>query len=441
MILSQGVSYICYDIAYKRQFTKTSPSLSVALFLILLVSFSAMGCNSHRRGGAKVSVTKDTATAYISSIEFTPIINVYIENSGSMDGYVKGQTEFEQIVYNYLVDLKQIRIAKELNLNYINSKILPQQDDINDFIEKLEPSSFKAKGGDRGTSDIALMIKDILSEMNDSVVSVFISDCIFSPGKGKNAEDYLINQQIGIKNYIGDYIHDHPNFAVVGYRCMSHFEGLCYDKNDSGKYFKGSRPFFIWLFGGQGAINRIRIEMQKNNRPLKGVENIFTVFTGGIDIPESDYAIKIKSGNFELDKTDPKHSIMNLKADKGGRIRFSVEVNYAPYILSDDYLRNTELYELSDPKFKLVSVEPIKEYKKYNYVLTFETNHVHPTTLEVLIKTATPTWPELYNDNDGNEISENNADKTFGIKYMAEGIASAIIKKDYYTRMTININK
>ena len=423
-----------------RQLTNTSLSLFLATLLLLFVGFSTMGCKSHR-GSRKSSETKDTATAYISAVEFSPIINVYIENSGSMDGYVKGQTEFEQIVYNYLVDLKQIRIAKELNLYYINSQILPQQDDIRDFIEKLEPSSFKAKGGNRGTSDIALMIKDVLNEMNDSIVSIFISDCIFSPGKGKNAEEYLVNQQIGIKNFIGDYINEHPNFAVVGYRCMSQFEGLCYDKNDSGKYYKGSRPFYVWLFGGQGAINRIRIEMQRNNRYLKSAENVFTVFAGGIDMPDSCYAIKIKSGNFDLDKLDPKHSIKNLKADKSGRIRFSVEVNYAPLILSDDYLCNTEQYELSDPKFELVSVERINEYKKYSHLLTFETEHVHPTTLKVSIKTAIPKWPELYNDNEGNEITENNAGKTFGIKYMTEGIASAIIKKRYYTRMTININK
>ena len=413
---------------------------SFGFFLLLYITFTIVGCKSHRRE-ANRNKDRDTATAYISAVEFNPIINVYIENSGSMDGYVKGQTEFEHIVYNYLVDLKQIHIAKELNLNYINSQILPQQDDINDFIEKLEPTSFKAKGGNRGSSDIALMIKDILADMNDSVVSIFVSDCIFSPGKGKDAGQYLTNQQIGIKNYLGDYIYAHPQLAVVGYRCMSQFDGYCYDKNDAGKYYKGSRPFYIWLFGGQGALNRIRIEMQKSQRPLKGVENEFTVFAGGADMPDSCYAIKLKSGNFDLDKSDPKHSIKNLKADKGGRIRFSVEVNYAPLILSDDYLCNTDLYELSDPKYELVSVERIKEYKKYSHILTFETDHVHPSTLDVVLKTGVPTWPEQYNDEEGNEITEENADKTYGIKYLTDGIASAIIRKDYYTRMKININK
>ena len=416
-------------------------SKAVGIFLFFFISLIIIGCDSHRGRMDKGSKGRDTATAYISSVEYNPIINVYIENSGSMDGYVNGQTEFEQIVYNYLVDLKQIRIARELNLNYINSEILPQQDDINDFIEKLEPSSFKAKGGKRGSSDIALMMKEILSEMNDSIVSVFISDCIFSPGKGKNADDYLNNQQIGLKNYLGEYMYNHPDFAVVGYRCMSQFDGYYYDKNDSKKHYIGSRPFYIWLLGGQGAINRIRIEMQNNCRPLKGVENVFTVFAGGVDMPDSCYAIKIKSGKFDLDKSDPKHSIKNLKADKGGKIRFSIEVNYAPLILDDDYLCNTELYELSDPKFELISVERIKEFKKYSHILTFETKQIHPSTLDVLLKSNVPIWPELYNDDEGTEITDKNADKTYGIKYMTNGIASAIIRKDYYTRMTININK
>ena len=110
-------------------------------------------------------------------------------------------------------------------------------------------------------------------------------------------------------------------------------------------------------------------------------------------------------------------------------------------ILSEEYLCDTALYELNDPKFKLVSVERIKDYKKYSHVLTFETEHVHPSTLDVKLMTGIPRWPEQYNDDEGNEISEDNSNKTFGIKYMTEGIADAIIRKDYYTRMTININK
>lgn len=414
------------------------------LFAVTFVVSCINSCNSSSRRIKKVNkneVKQDTATAYIDAIDFNPVVNVYIENSGSMDGYVKGQTEFEQIVYNYLVNLKLAKITSNLNLFYINSRLLPQQDDVQDFIEKLEPSSFKAKGGNRGTSDISNIIGMIMEEMNDSTVSIFISDCIFSPGRGKDAGEYLNNQKIGIKNVVGQYFNDHPKLAVMGYRCLSSFDGYYYDKNDTGRPYKGKRPFYVWLFGTQGALNRIQIEMQKNRYQLDGVQNDFMVFAGGTTMPDSCYAVKRGSGKFDLKKSDPKHSIENLKADKNGKVRFSVEVNYAPFILSDSYLCDTSMYVLNDPKYRVVAVERIKEYKKYSHVIHIEADRVHPSNLEIKLCTGKPVWPEYYNDDEGTAISVSNADKTFGIKYMADGITEAIIRKDYYTRMTININK
>ena len=35
-----------------------------------------------------------------------PTIKVFVENSGSMDGYVKGATDFENAVYSYLSDIQ-----------------------------------------------------------------------------------------------------------------------------------------------------------------------------------------------------------------------------------------------------------------------------------------------------------------------------------------------
>ena len=54
-----------------------------------------------------------------------------------MDGYVKGVTEFEQAVYNYLTDIKISQFSDSLNLFYINSDIIPQGSDISDFIKNL----------------------------------------------------------------------------------------------------------------------------------------------------------------------------------------------------------------------------------------------------------------------------------------------------------------
>jgi hypothetical protein len=401
-----------------------------------------VSCGEHRTSrGTRLNTVPDTATVYITHEDFNPILNVYIENSGSMDGYVNGQTEFEDIVYNYLVDLKLSKITDSLNLYYINSDILPQQDDVQDFIKKLDPSTFRAKGGKRGSSDIAQMIDLIMNEMNDSTVSIFISDCIFSPGKGKKADSYLSNQQIGVKNTIGSYFNNHPSFSVIGYRCMSSFDGKYFDKDDAPTYFNGKRPFFVWLFGTHGALKRIQIEMAKNNFSLSGVENEFSAMITGCDLPDSIYAVKRQSGNFSLDKRDPKHSIQNLKKDPNGKVTFSIEANLASVLLDEYNICNVESYHLSDEHYTLVSAESIKEYKKYSHLLKFEAEKPFPSRLEISLLSGVPRWVEFYNDETGEALTDATSEQTYGIKYLVNGIAEAIIRKPYYTRMTININK
>jgi hypothetical protein len=75
----------------------------------------------------------------------TPNFNVFIENSASMDGYVQGLSEFKNTVYSFLSDIKSPlrEIGDTLNLFYINSKPIPFTDQVEDFIEKLDPSTFR----------------------------------------------------------------------------------------------------------------------------------------------------------------------------------------------------------------------------------------------------------------------------------------------------------
>ena len=62
-----------------------------------------------------------------------PTIKVFVENSGSMDGYVKGETDFKNAVYSYLSDLQHADLGLKtsskniLQLNYINSRVLQQK--------------------------------------------------------------------------------------------------------------------------------------------------------------------------------------------------------------------------------------------------------------------------------------------------------------------------
>lgn len=152
-----------------------------------------------------------------------------------MFGYVNGLTEFEESIYSYLSDICLSGIDS-LNLYYINNQIIPQQSNlghsarIKDFIEKLSPNHFVSAGGSLGVTDIAEMMTSILDKTDDETVSIFISDCIFSPGSGVNASEYLVNQQIGIKVAFADKLKDYNDFCVKAYRLNGKFKGRYYNR-------------------------------------------------------------------------------------------------------------------------------------------------------------------------------------------------------------------
>lgn len=363
-----------------------------------------------------------------------PVINVYVENSGSMDGYVKGVTEFEQIVYNYLSDIKISQLSDTLNLNYVNSVIIPQNSDISDFIAKLEPTTFRQKGGSRKTSDIAVMLKTILAEMKENSVAVFISDCIFSPGKGKDATQYLVNQQTGIKLAFADYLSREEDFAVMAYRCLSHFSGVYYDCNDLRTMIDGKRPFYIWVMGHKDYLKRMRPLESKFKG--EGIQNIFMVSAGNLKIP---YALRMGSGSFKLDKKEPKTTLVKGKVGHNGKFTFAVDMDYSNLLLDEDYLLNALHYEMNNENFE---VEISKSASaKYTHTLKYNSDKVVSCHLLTTLKMQMPVWAEEYNDDNGVGIDANRMDKTFGIKYLIGGIFDAYsFKADNYATIKLSIN-
>lgn len=218
--------------------------IQLAIAVLLVIGFSGcMGGKGGDRGGSKESApptqqweNTSSEEASISTapatpaIEEHPVVNVYLENSGSMNGYVdNGKTLFQQDVYNYLCDVEISGIPSAMNLHFINSQIINKGSVIEDFINKLTPSSFKSSGGSTATTDIAAVFKQVLAHTDDNTVSIFISDCIFSPGSVKSPDAYLANQQVGIKKCVADYLATHSDFAILVYQLYSNFDGTYYD--------------------------------------------------------------------------------------------------------------------------------------------------------------------------------------------------------------------
>lgn len=414
--------------------------ISGIALVCLIILFIFLGNNSENKGRRRTtSANQNNKNTQQQQIK-PRTINVYIENSGSMDGYVKGVSEFEQAVYNYLSDIKIAETADSLNLFYINSKIIPQgsvtenTDVLRDFIEKLEPATFKVKGGNRGTSDISDVLKTVMQDTKKNTISILVTDGIFSPGKGKDADQYLVNQQIGIKNSVSAFLGKEKDAAFIVYQLSSQFDGIYYNKVDAKIPLKGQRPFYIWVIGNANNLSILRKAIPDNKFNGSGVKNIFSIATGNRTVK---YAINPSIGKFSKSRTNTNTTIEDLKKDsRTGKANFAINVDFSGLLLDDTYLMDANNYE-NNSKYKLEVKKSSAKSGGYSHILYLSADKVTKGTVSVKLKMSLPAWVESLNDIDGTTPL---AEKTYGIKYQIGGVFEAFtFNNKYFTEIKVTI--
>lgn len=400
---------------------------------------TVFGCGGDRRK----PITKTTQSPDEIPTTSNPIYNVYIENSASIDGYVNGVTEFKTAVYNYLSDIKIADLTDSINLNYINSKEIPHGSNITDFIEKLDPATFRSRGGNRGTTDIADVLEMALNGTSENNVSILISDFIFSTGKGKDTEQYLVNQQIGIKNSMAEHLKKFPNHAVIIYGLESKFNGTYYNKYDTPSNYTGNRPYYIWIIGDRQHLSNLTKKCPAEKFKGGGVKSSFSIVKE--DAVPVKYAIQYGSGNFKLDKKDPHKSIVGAQKDTKGvgekKLRFNVNVDFSELLMNDAYLLDAANYDISDKDYQLEIQR--NSTNGYSHTLKLSTLIVKPTSISIKLKSQVPLWVDDISDDIGENINDpNQACKTYGFKYLVYGIYEAFTKDgEYCADIDVKINQ
>jgi hypothetical protein len=154
------------------------------------------------------------------------------------------------------------------------------------------------------------------------------------------------------------------------------------------------------------------------------------------------YAIKNGSGNFHLNKKSPKDTIENWEKDSKGHgsafARFSVNADLSGFLLNDSYLLNEANYQLSNNDFELSISKALSNTNDYTHSLNVSSDHVKKGTVTIKLKNSVPQWVEDVNDDDGSICV---AGKTYGIKYIINGIYEAYTRdnQNYYTEIKVHI--
>lgn len=390
-----------------------------------------------------------------STVSSKASYQVYIENSASMDGYVDGLTGFKNDVYELVSDIQSPlrEIAADLELYYVNSKVIPFDEDIESFVKKLNPKTFRARGGDRSTTDLSNIIGDILKQVEDNKVGVLISDGVFSPGKGKDPIQFLVNQRIGIKNELEKALSKNRALSAVVLKMQSNFKGTYFDKENNRIPLNDKRPYYIWILGHQQHIQQLLEELNVSEFSEYQHQHIFTSRK-----IQADYRIstEYRIGSFTFDRTSPLNSIQEAepsdRTGEKGKFRFSIAVDLKPFGLDESFIQDATNYRISNNDYTIdiqeISRDDLRKNARledYTHFLLLETERIAKETLEIELLKSFPAWVEASSSVDDSLQEGAELNKTFGLQYMVEGFANAFDAasedKEAHFKITINIEK
>lgn len=354
-------------------------------------------------GGGKEKQIKISNAIEQESSSKKITLSLYIENSGSMDGYVGAGSSFKDDLHRYISSLS--RTADSTSLNYINSSIIHINKTNSDFFQSLSAASFKAAGGNRGNSELVQMIQSILANTNKDCVSVFVSDCILDPTVGK-ANDYFRLRQEDLTDLLVKHIKKNPDFAIRVLELESSFDGMLYPSGQKPMQFKGQRPYYIWFMGNKTNLAKLFKEVRDDY--MNGAIKNTVAYS---NCPQVPFTIEYKGQK-------PKNGTITIPK---GKKEFELSADLSNTLLSDDYLMNKDNYK----KNPLLKINDIKEIKNsgssytHSFVIEVHANADKAQNI-TLTQHFLPDWANKLNDDKGDDTK-----KTCGIKYIITAIKEA----------------
>lgn len=394
---------------------------SFSFLSLIVVCFIALGLVVGCSTTPNVKIVSATKTKSPTSI---PVVKVFLENSGSMDGYMCDGSEFKDAIYSYLSAVNNH--TKSMKLYYINSDTIRRNVKLNQYVRDLNPSNFKAAGGNRSFTDISKLFERFFSNVDSNSVCIYISDCILDIPNNA-APNYLNITRVDIHNCVTDQIKAVNNMAVCVYQLESKYDGSYYFPKGGSKPYSGNRPYYMIIAGPQNLLAFMRNAVPDANL-THGVKN-YCAFS-----PFYEASATIIKGSKQVVQIP-----LNTK-QRDGYYKFNVLVDLSYTLQSDAILTNNSNYEwLNQNDLLIDSILTIEgNQTDYTHSIRFSATGSVMSDIFKLKNIGLPLWVAQSNDTKGDSID---ASKTFGIEYIIGGISDAYSNIKENTSFKLNITK
>lgn len=423
---------------------------SFLFVLIIVLVFFSCGRRSSRTPKEKDDTTTCIETAK-PQLAKAKTINIYIENSGSMDGYVCGNTEFKGAIRDLMVLLKHYYgEGGSIKVYFINSQIrgTDTKTDLATFSQNIN-THWKVEGENRTSSNLNNVFKMILEKTDKQTISILFSDCIYSI-KGKDAEGLLSDEKSLTEDaFLTRWRVDSLKLATTIVKMKSKFTGTYYDKDNQKTQLSGElRPYYICVIGNNDIMLDFNQKIQLEKDKIEGFDNKYVISTGATDdlyysvLMSTDNAGRFKATR-ALSTKEYVHGIEDVDVRSRNRdenavnkFAFAVAIDFKNVAAEEDYLLTPKNYTLSDNNFIVKEIKPIDKNKvsasdwlkissaNPTHIIVLEATGTAISDVKVALKKQMPQWIEQTTTMDDRYIRKN-LDKTFGIKYLIEGISEA----------------
>ena len=388
-----------------------------------VVAFAVASC-----GGSQIEVISPDSEV-TDSIP-AQALNVFVENSGSMDGYMAPDASLTDAVYSYVSRLGEH--ADTTRLYYINSTVIPYGGSLSNFIGDLTPEAFAAAGGNRSNSDMAAMIGRFLDSVSDTTTSIFVSDCILdlnTTGAASTASQ-LNNRRIAISNAVSATLKRVPSLGIVVLKMESPFSGRYFYPDGRTTTLDGApRPYYIWLAGRRDYLATLLRDVPAENIVGHGFREM-AGFTRPVAV---SYRVTNQAMNGNTVTAVGNQYTLYISAD----MRPTLQPEAAQ--LDTAYYRGTGLVPGMSIKRIGQVTNPDSPYSIFLEVAIDRNSRIDQEKI-LFTPPALPEWVEQTDDSGISDV-EGRLDRTVGIGALLRGVVEGFNNKNELTDFTFELKR
>lgn len=338
-------------------------------------------------------------------------VKLYIENSGSMDGYMFNGSELKDAVYSYVSGLSTHTDTTEVY--FVNSDVYRVNAPLQNVIYSMSPELFHKSLGNKANTDIADIFGMILSQVEKNSVSILVTDAILDLPKGNTV--FFYTKQTQIKSIFENLLKVNTNLAIEIFRMSSRFNGKYYYTGGSVVLSNQKRPYYMFVIGDKQALSSANAIVSKS-QIQHGVDNYYA-YSSYTQVP---FVIlnkkkKVKGEKFEV-----------RLQQKAVPVIAKVDLSYTLH--EEELLKDTNLYSIAfgDENIKIKNIKELPKEPEYThaFTLTLPENANEGSINLYFCPPPYPYWLDDAND-DLSDASVATTLKTTGIKYIIEGISDA----------------